>query len=407
MSQLAAGNAFSPSPTASRVMTTCLAVVLGLVLLAALIDMTQGVPLPFISRSAPALTAELQATLNTQGAAAAEQEYRALKDKGFANYSESENETNNLGYELLGKKDPGAAVMFFRLNAEMHPLSANVFDSLGEGEAAVGDKQAAIVAYRHALELNVHQKSSEIALAKLTGVPRKPFKISTLLHISAGVLGILFGTLSMVANKGGRLHRLSGDGFFMAMLVMAGMGGTLAGLHHEPENVFGAIFTLYMLLTAWSAGRRRERKVNLLNYFALLAGAVVTVFGVSMGLKTFAEHGFVAPFIGLGLTAMLATGLDLRVIMIGGVTGAARIARHLWRMSAAFFVAVASFFLGQPQVMPEFLKRTNLVAVPVILVIAGMLYYLFRVLYWDRRGAHRASFKIEPLAHSGGVALGG
>ena len=407
MSQLAAAHDFSRSPKSSRVVLACFALFLGLSVLALAIDATEGVTLPFMSRGTPLLTGELLNTLKTQGADAAQNEYRTLRDQGFANYAESENETNNLGYDLLGKNDAADAVVIFRLNAETHPDSANVFDSLGEGEAAVGNKDAAIASYRHALALDNHLKSSDIALAKLTGVPRKPFAISTLIHISAGVLGIIFGFLSMVVRKGSRIHRLFGDAFFVSMLVMAGMGGTLAALNKEPANVFGAVFTLYMLLTAWSAGRRRERKINAFNYAALLVGAGVTVYGISTGFKTLADHGFVAPFIGLGTTMMIATVLDLRVILVGGVTGAARIARHLWRMSAAFFVAVASFFLGQPQVMPEFARRTNLVALPVILVILAMFYYLFRVLYWDRRRGRRASFQIDAIASTRGVALGG
>jgi hypothetical protein len=407
MSQAAVAIESSRTQPAGRIWVACVSLALSLLVVSALIAMVRGVPMPFISHRAPPLTDELAATLKTSGPAAAEAEYRTLKAQQFAGYSESENETNNLGYQFLGKGDAADAVVLFKLNAETHPDSANVFDSLGEGEAAAGDKQAAITSYRHALELNVHEKSSEIALAKLTGVPRKPFSIFTLMHMTAGMLGILLGIASMVVRKGGRWHRLVGDGFFISMIVMAVVGGSLAVRNGESANVFGSTFTLYLLLTAWSAGRRRERMVNSLNYVLLVAGALLALFGLSQAFEALADHGFVAPFIGFGILMLLGTAMDLRVIMSGGITGPARIARHLWRMSAAFFVAVTSFFLGQPQLMPAFLERTNLVALPSVLVVLAMLYYLFRVLYWDRRRGRRSSFRIEAIEGRGGVALGG
>ena len=69
------------------------------------------------------------------------------------------------------------------------------------------------------------------------------------------------------------------------------------------------------------------------------------------------------------------------------IEGARRLARHLWRMGFAMFIATASFFVGQPKVFPEPLRGAfALRAIPVVMFIAVTLYWLVRV----RRKRQRA-----------------
>jgi hypothetical protein len=64
--------------------------------------------------------------------------------------------------------------------------------------------------------------------------------------------------------------------------------------------------------------------------------------------------------------------------------GAPRIARHLWRMCLAMFIATASFFLGQARVFPESMRIFPLLAIPVALVLLLMLYWWVRVSFSKR-----------------------
>src|SRR6185312_13737215 len=76
--------------------------------------------------------------------------------------------------------------------------------------------------------------------------------------------------------------------------------------------------------------------------------------------------------------AIAAVG-DLRVIVRGGVSGMARIARHLWRMCAALTIASGSFFLGQQKVMPPFMHGSPWLFVPVFAPLLLMLFWLIRI----------------------------
>ncbi|HME12651.1 MAG TPA: hypothetical protein VKF79_07315, partial [Candidatus Acidoferrum sp.] len=70
---------------------------------------------------------------------------------------------------------------------------------------------------------------------------------------------------------------------------------------------------------------------------------------------------------------------DLRMLLRGGVSGAARIARHLVRMGLALFIGTASLFLGKQQHFPVALVKTHLLNVPVLIVAVTMIYWFVRV----------------------------
>ena len=69
----------------------------------------------------------------------------------------------------------------------------------------------------------------------------------------------------------------------------------------------------------------------------------------SRGATTPAGPG---PVFALAGVCLLAGLLDLNAILRAKLTPAQRIARHLWRMCFAFFIATGSFFLGQQDVLP-------------------------------------------------------
>ena len=61
------------------------------------------------------------------------------------------------------------------------------------------------------------------------------------------------------------------------------------------------------------------------------------------------------------------------------MTGAVRIARHLWRMSFALFIAALSFFLGQADELPRAWRIPQLLVIPPLAVLVTMIYWMWRV----------------------------
>jgi len=82
-----------------------------------------------------------------------------------------------------------------------------------------------------------------------------------------------------------------------------------------------------------------------------------------------------------GSVAAFAALLDIRVLARRGVSGAQRIARHLWRMCFALLDAAIAFFIGQgAKVFPQAVRETNILFVPVIAIIVLTIFWLIRVL---------------------------
>jgi len=94
--------------------------------------------------------------------------YRAfVNDPKHKYVGDLETRMNKLGYALMRERKNEAAVHVFRVNAELHSESANVFDSLGDGYSAVGDKANAIKAYQRSVELNPYNEHAKGEIERL------------------------------------------------------------------------------------------------------------------------------------------------------------------------------------------------------------------------------------------------
>jgi CubicO group peptidase (beta-lactamase class C family) len=79
----------------------------------------------------------------------------------------SEGTLNQAGYNLMGSKKIGDAILVFRKNVELHPGSWNAYDSLGEAYVKNGDKELAVKNYRKSIELKPTNENGLAALKKL------------------------------------------------------------------------------------------------------------------------------------------------------------------------------------------------------------------------------------------------
>jgi uncharacterized membrane protein len=70
-----------------------------------------------------------------------------------------------------------------------------------------------------------------------------------LLHISAGMIGMVSGAAAIIFRKGSARHALAGRVFVVAMLTMAASATYLAYLKDQPSNIGGGILTFYLVAT--------------------------------------------------------------------------------------------------------------------------------------------------------------
>lgn len=206
-----------------------------------------------------------------------------------------------------------------------------------------------------------------------------------LLHIIGGTLGMLSGFVAVFLRKGSRQHAVAGNVFVITMLCLSSTGVILAIMKSQPGNILGGALTFYLVVTAWMTTRRRIAETGIFDYGALLVALGLAATEVTWGLEaamspTGLKYDYPpGPYFVLGTVAVLAVVGDVRMLVRGGISGSQRIARHLWRMCFALFIAAASIFLARQQIFPALLRRTGVLLLLSFLPLLLMIFWLLRV----------------------------
>jgi len=206
-----------------------------------------------------------------------------------------------------------------------------------------------------------------------------------ILHICGGIVGLLSGAAAVCFRKGSRLHAGAGNVFVASMLTMAAAGVTLAVMKFQPGNILGGTLTIYLVGTSWMTAKRKCPQARLFDWSAfllafLLAGielrwAIEAAMSPS-GLKYDYPPG---PYFFMGSVALMAGIGDLRMIVRNGVAGTQQLARHLWRMCFALFIASGSVFLARQQLFPVFMRKTGILILLSVAPLLVMIYWLIHM----------------------------
>lgn len=208
--------------------------------------------------------------------------------------------------------------------------------------------------------------------------------VSTILpvHILAGMLALGFGYIALYATKGLTLHRKSGALFVYAIVAMSLSGALIDALKTSTisVNVVAGLLTFYFVATALLTVRPRVRASQRLDVAGVLLVLTVSLLAFIAGVNLVSRgRPEAVPSFIFGVVGLLAAAGDIRVVRAGGIQGPRRLARHLWRMCFAMWVAAASFFWGPPDRVPELIRIPALQAFAVLLPVVVMLYWLWRL----------------------------
>jgi hypothetical protein len=172
------------------------------------------------------------------------------------------------------------------------------------------------------------------------------------------------------------------------MATMA-LSGSVMAFRKSPldPNVFAGLMSVYFVATAWATLRAPSMWTTRVNVAAvMLAGSLVAI-DIALGVRALeAPRGVLngVPFqmyFFLATVKLLAASGDVRFIRFG-LRGGPRLARHLWRMCFALFIAVGSFFSIRSRVarvLPEPFTSAPMRVLPIVLVFGAMFYWLWRV----------------------------
>lgn len=216
-------------------------------------------------------------------------------------------------------------------------------------------------------------------------------------HILGGMVGVASGSTALVVRKGGPTHRRAGAVFVIAMLFMGAAGAIAAIVKAQGTNVMAGVFTCYLVATAALTVRRRPSTTGRAEVALLCFGLAIGLSGLALGwaasrqLLPLGRGDSAAGYVVFGILTLLFVSGDVRMLVRGGVAGSQRLVRHLWRMSFALFIAAGSFFLGtasdpvlrksglRATLFTPAIRKTGLPAVPVLIIVALTVYWLWRV----------------------------
>jgi hypothetical protein len=227
-------------------------------------------------------------------------------------------------------------------------------------------------------------------------------------HIAAGTIALAAGLLAAFTRKGGYLHRKAGIVFTVSMMVMAAFAGYLAvAIPGQTVNLFIGTFVLYLVTTAWMTVHRSEGTTGLFEQVALFVAVclcapfAILAFQLATGMAPFFTSAvpfkgpvLIAIYVFASVLALAAIG-DARVVLAGGITGAPRIARHLWRMCLGLTLAVGSFFTNAlPRILPAHVHVTTLFFLPQLMLLAFLVFWMIRVRFTGWRQSSGGSINI-------------
>ena len=209
------------------------------------------------------------------------------------------------------------------------------------------------------------------------------------IHIAAGGLAIVLGAVALLVGKGGTIHRRSGLLFVYATLAL-GITASILGFLKSPTdgNVFAGFMTAYFVATALTTVRPVSPWTRRINVAGLAVALGLAIVDIMAGVKAFiSPRGLLngVPFqmlFFLATVMILAAMGDVRIMRFGMPRGGPRLARHLWRMCFALFIAAGSFFSIRERVakvLPELFTSAPMRALPVLLLFGAMFYWLWRV----------------------------
>jgi hypothetical protein len=222
-----------------------------------------------------------------------------------------------------------------------------------------------------------------------------------LLHIAAGCVALVAGFIALFVRKGKSLHRGSGTVFTIAMTVLGITALAVSNLL-DPEHIrVGGVLPVYMAITGLIAMHELTPSIRRITLAMMIVGfvlaALVLTWGVMHASRGVTVVDGVPTFMVL-FTGTIAAGAvigDAALLRWGPWSVRARLARHLWRMCFALYIASGSFFMGQADVIPAALRNMPVLIAISVLPLLLMFVWLWRVQRGSARVMTRTSTRTR------------
>ena len=204
-------------------------------------------------------------------------------------------------------------------------------------------------------------------------------------HIATGSLAVVAGLTALLVRKGSILHKQAGKGFVMTMLLMALSGIVLAIIKPMAISALAGALTTYLVLSSLWSVKDAPHTLSRRQYLNPVASATISLSGFYLLWQAWQAgqmqiDGFALDaYLFFAVIALVCCLLDIRLLIKKGLNPAQRLARHLWRMGFALFIAVGSFFGQGVAVLPEAIQQSAWLELPDKLILLVVLWWILKL----------------------------
>ena len=204
-------------------------------------------------------------------------------------------------------------------------------------------------------------------------------------HIAAGAVALAAAVAALATAKGGRMHRLTGRVYTLAMATVFVTAIPLALIVSNLFLLIIAAFSFYLVFAGWRFARNRSGTAHWVDWTAVsILGLTALAMWVYAGVIAAAGD---AQWVTLALFGAIAGGLslaDFRFHRSTAKPGKRRIARHLTNMLAGTIATVTAVLVVNVDTDPVWLVWI----LPTVVITPLIVWWNVRIA--SPRGRRRA-----------------
>jgi uncharacterized membrane protein len=182
------------------------------------------------------------------------------------------------------------------------------------------------------------------------------YKLFLIVHIFAGSIGLIAGTIVVGVKKGNDFHRFLGNIFFYSMLFAGVSAFVLSILKSTVFLFIVGVFTVYMVLTGKSYlyyKKNKSSKIRSVDKLVFLLMSLTVIAFVLFGIKLmFEKKAFAMVFFVFAFISYRFLQTDYKFFKSDSANRKDSIAIHLQRMMGAYIASTTAFLVVNVKYIP-------------------------------------------------------